>query len=181
MVFNSKDENLNKAHVRFLEYSIYSAALAAKRCRLENTNIPSCPAIAEAEQAVMVEFLENLKVLVGTMGYKIFEPLRGPSSKCAKVYHISAALGAKAQALITTEGVVVTEGSEAAISCVPSIAPATVALREKLIKEGVKGFSANVRTIFDFFEFETEIEKMREANILYLVVSRFCEVASRGA
>jgi len=42
----------------------------------------------------------------------------------------------------------------------------------------IQGFSANVRTIFDFFEFETEIEKMREANILYLVVSKFCDVDS---
>jgi type I restriction enzyme M protein len=40
----------------------------------------------------------------------------------------------------------------------------------------MKGFSANVRRIFDFFEFENEIEKMREANILYLVVSKFCDV-----
>jgi type I restriction enzyme M protein len=40
----------------------------------------------------------------------------------------------------------------------------------------IQGFSANVRTIFDFFEFETEVEKMREANILYLVVSKFCNV-----
>jgi type I restriction enzyme M protein len=39
-----------------------------------------------------------------------------------------------------------------------------------------KGFSANVRQIFDYFEFENEIEKMREANILYLVVSKFCDV-----
>jgi type I restriction-modification system DNA methylase subunit len=40
----------------------------------------------------------------------------------------------------------------------------------------IKGFSANVRTIFDFFEFEGEIEKMREANLLFLVVSKFCDV-----
>ncbi|MBI5480259.1 MAG: SAM-dependent DNA methyltransferase [Deltaproteobacteria bacterium] len=40
----------------------------------------------------------------------------------------------------------------------------------------IKGFSANVRTIFDYFEFETEIEKMREADILFLVVSKFAEV-----
>jgi len=40
----------------------------------------------------------------------------------------------------------------------------------------IKGFSANVRRIFEYFEFETEIEKMREANILYLVVSKFCDV-----
>jgi type I restriction enzyme M protein len=40
----------------------------------------------------------------------------------------------------------------------------------------IQGFSANVRRIFEYFEFETEIEKMREANILYLVVSKFCDV-----
>jgi type I restriction enzyme M protein len=47
---------------------------------------------------------------------------------------------------------------------------------EKHLVSYVKGFSKNVRDIFDFFEFETEIERMREANILYLVVSKFCEV-----
>ena len=40
----------------------------------------------------------------------------------------------------------------------------------------IKGFSTNVRDIFEFFEFENEIERMREANILYLVVSKFCDV-----
>ena len=47
---------------------------------------------------------------------------------------------------------------------------------EKHLVSYVKGFSANVRRIFEFFEFENEIEKMREANILYLVVSKFCDV-----
>lgn len=40
----------------------------------------------------------------------------------------------------------------------------------------IKGFSTNVQRIFDFFEFETEIEKMHEANILYLVVSKIADV-----
>lgn len=40
----------------------------------------------------------------------------------------------------------------------------------------IHGFSKNVRDIFEYFEFEAEIEKMREANILYLVVSKFCDV-----
>jgi type I restriction enzyme M protein len=47
---------------------------------------------------------------------------------------------------------------------------------EKHLVSYIKGFSANVRRIFDFFEIETEIERMREANILYLVVSKFCDV-----
>jgi type I restriction enzyme M protein len=40
----------------------------------------------------------------------------------------------------------------------------------------IDGFSANVRRIFDFFELENEIERMRESNILFLVVSKFCDV-----
>ena len=36
----------------------------------------------------------------------------------------------------------------------------------------IQGFSSEVRRIFEYFEFEAEIEKMREANILYMVVSQ---------
>jgi type I restriction enzyme M protein len=47
---------------------------------------------------------------------------------------------------------------------------------EKHLVSYIKGFSANVRKIFEYFEFENEIEKMREANILFLVVRKFSEV-----
>ena len=40
----------------------------------------------------------------------------------------------------------------------------------------IHGFSRNVRDIFEFFEFEGEIEKMRESNLLYLVVSKFADI-----
>ena len=48
---------------------------------------------------------------------------------------------------------------------------------EKHLNKYIDCFSDNVRRIFvDYFEFRTEIEKMREANILYLVFSKFCDV-----
>ena len=40
----------------------------------------------------------------------------------------------------------------------------------------IQGFSARVRAVFEYFEFENEIDRMRDANLLYLVVSRFCDV-----
>src|SRR5262245_33035304 len=40
----------------------------------------------------------------------------------------------------------------------------------------ITGFSANVHRIFEYFEFENEIEKMRESNILFLIISKFCDV-----
>lgn len=47
---------------------------------------------------------------------------------------------------------------------------------ERHLVSYIKGFSANVRRIFEFFELENEIERMREANVLYLVVSKFTDV-----
>jgi len=47
---------------------------------------------------------------------------------------------------------------------------------DKHLVSYINGFSANVRRVFEYFEFSNEIEKMREANILYLVVSKFCDV-----
>jgi type I restriction enzyme M protein len=47
---------------------------------------------------------------------------------------------------------------------------------DKHLASYINGFSANVRRIFEFFEFTSEIERMRDANILYLVVSKFCDV-----
>ena len=47
---------------------------------------------------------------------------------------------------------------------------------EKHLVSYIKGFSRSVRDIFDYFEFEIEIERMHEANILYLVMSRFADV-----
>lgn len=47
---------------------------------------------------------------------------------------------------------------------------------DKHLVSYIKGFSKNVQTIFEYFEFETEIEKMREADVLFMVVSKFAEV-----
>jgi type I restriction enzyme M protein len=47
---------------------------------------------------------------------------------------------------------------------------------EKHLVSYINGFSQNVRVIFERFEFATEIERMRDANILYLVISKFCDI-----
>ncbi len=40
----------------------------------------------------------------------------------------------------------------------------------------IHGFSAEVRRIFEYFEFQAEIEKMNEAHVLYMIVSQFRSV-----
>ena len=86
LIFVSKDENLNRAHIKFLEYTIYVTALQVGRYELRNGSTPNRPAISEVEQAVMTEYFANLQLLVGAMGYKIFEPLVSPSASEADQY-----------------------------------------------------------------------------------------------
>jgi type I restriction enzyme M protein len=44
------------------------------------------------------------------------------------------------------------------------------------LKVYIRSFSANVQKIFEYFEFDAEIDRMHEANILYLVIKEFCNV-----
>jgi type I restriction enzyme M protein len=44
------------------------------------------------------------------------------------------------------------------------------------LSDYIAGFSENVRKIFERFEFDKEIEKLEEANRLYLVVAKFAQI-----
>ena len=139
LLFISKDENLNKAHIKFLEYEVFSEAQRASRYKLVNKNTPTRPGISELEQAVMSEFLEHLQLLVGAMGYKIFEPLRGDTQPASEIrkYFIKGTRGADAQAIITSEGIVVLQGSAAADSVVRSTPKSTRNLRRQLEQDEI--------------------------------------------
>lgn len=140
----SKDENLNKAHVKYLERRLYDLALSANRYKIENSTIPAKTTISEPDQAEMEEFLENLKLTIHTLGYKVFEEIDKRKFKeiisQTKDYFIDAARGAKATGFISDEGFVVKGGSMATLDTVPSMETRMknyFNLREKLISENI--------------------------------------------
>ncbi|PAM91456.1 methionine sulfoxide reductase, partial [Flavobacterium sp. IR1] len=57
LVFMSKDENLNKAHIKYLESRLHEIAKKVNRYDLENGNIPTRSTISESDRAEMEEFL----------------------------------------------------------------------------------------------------------------------------
>jgi hypothetical protein len=57
IAFTSKDENLNKAHVQCLEARLIALATEAKRCVLDNGNVPALPSLSEADAADAEGFL----------------------------------------------------------------------------------------------------------------------------
>ena len=165
LVFISKDENLNKAHIKYLEYALHRSAMEAARYNIFNNNIPNQPAISEAERAVMNEFGEHLRLLVGTIGYKLFEKLTKTTTPKQDRYHISAARGADATAVLTSEGIVVLKGSKIATSEAPTTPQAIRSKRDKLIKDGViKGFTFTKEYLFSSPSTAAAVVMGRSAN-----------------
>ena len=116
IVFVSKDDNLNKAHIKYLENRLHEIAQSAKRYKIENSIIPTQSSISESDRAEMEEFIENIKMLVNTLGHKVFEEKREfkPKQK-HEIFSIKAARGADGQGEPSSDGFVVFKGSKAAI------------------------------------------------------------------
>jgi len=73
--FVSKDENLTKSHVRFLEARLIGLAKNAKRATVVNgTSPPEHGKLPECDAVEMEEFIVQAKLLLGTLGYDLFEP-----------------------------------------------------------------------------------------------------------
>ena len=73
VVFTSKDQNLNKAHVQRLEARLVDMAKTSKRCVLENANMPQAPSLSEADTAEVEGFLSDVLLCLPILGYTFFE------------------------------------------------------------------------------------------------------------
>ncbi|MBB3695959.1 GIY-YIG nuclease family protein [Flammeovirga yaeyamensis] len=78
--FTSKDENLTKAHIKYLESRITALALDADRYDLENSNTPPQSSLPRSERSAMEEYLHNIKMVMGTLGHPLLEKLDATSS-----------------------------------------------------------------------------------------------------
>ena len=64
----SKDQNLTKAHGRFLESRLISIALEASRAKLHNSNAPDYGYLPEADIADMEFFIEQIRIVLPVLG-----------------------------------------------------------------------------------------------------------------
>ena len=143
VIIISKDDNLNKAHLKYLESKMYEHALEAGRYAVENANKPKCSFISEPDVAEMEEFYNNMALLISTMGFKVFDKIKQTSTKekDKNTFFIKTSTGTDAQGQQTEEGFVVLKGSKVADKEVPSFKgpqfKGAFNLRQKLINEEV--------------------------------------------
>ncbi len=135
IAFTSKDENLNKAHVQYLEARLLDLAMRAKRCLLENGNVPALPSLSESDAADAEGFLGEILLCCPLLGLNVFSA-PSTSPKGGKLLHLKGK-GVEAQGQESSEGFTVKTGSGASASEVPSCHQYLRELRSALIANGV--------------------------------------------
>ncbi len=165
----SKDNLLNKAHAKYLENKFYLLAKSAGRSIVINKTVPTCSSISEYDEAMLQEFISNTKLLVNTLGYKVFDTVEDVivrHNDMQSYFFIKAARGADAKGLIVSDGFAVMKGSVIASSTVPSMSDNIVKLRNSLIEKGIidKNFKFTQDYIFTSPSLAATIVMGRNAN-----------------
>ncbi|MFC5473287.1 GIY-YIG nuclease family protein [Paraherbaspirillum soli] len=151
VIFTSKDENLTKAHIKYLESALVSLSKDAARYQLENGNTPPQSSLPRADRDAMEEFVENIRMVLGVLGYTILEPLlpatngeigakneHPPIEASNPLFNLSFTInGLLAKGAVTDEGFVLKKGSQLAKSHGDSMPSRLVNLKAQLLADGM--------------------------------------------
>lgn len=162
LVLVSTDDRLSKGHVRWLEAELLRELAAAKRCSLENGQLPERRPLPEAEAAEMSEFLEQIVLVAEVLGYDVFPvsqwrtrelptaeaPSGGLATPLAPIFHAHGN-DYSAHMLPTDDGFVVQKGSTAVAGVArDSLQTGYKQQRDQLIADGVMSPSGGNALLF---------------------------------
>jgi hypothetical protein len=138
VVFVSKDENLTKAHIRYLENRLLQEAKTIGRYALENSN-SSNPKLPESDREDMEVYLSRIRQVLPVLGSDLLSPIAGSVKPAHPQPQLVCRIkNAIARGRRTEGGFVVFAKSTAVPAVRPSAEaqyPNTVALRKKLIAD----------------------------------------------
>lgn len=142
--FVSKDDNLTKSHVRWLEAKTVDKLKQANRCTLANKTAPSGGVLPESDIAEMSEYLEQVQLLLSTLGLNIFEPTAALPFTIVPIATIDESVefkysgdGYAATCRLEDGAFVVVRGSVARSNETTSLPDASKAARSELTRIGV--------------------------------------------
>lgn len=138
VIFIGRD--LNKALIRYLENRLVEIARDCKRYKILTKNTYRNTVMKESQIAVMEEFIDNIKILINALGYRVLEPvlhkqIENVSPLDDEMLSIESG-NVKASGKVTTEGFVVLKGATVnAKTSEKSLTPGAKKLREKYFQE----------------------------------------------
>ena len=134
VIFIGRD--LNKALIRYLENRFVEIARASKRYLVLTKNTYRNTVMKESQVAVMEEFVDNVKILINALGYKVLEPFAQMDSSTTSaddelLYITSGSVNATGK--VTAEGFVVFAGATVNEKMsLKSLSPGMLKQRQKL-------------------------------------------------
>lgn len=146
IVFTTSNNSFGPTEISYLENRFCNLALAANRYLVKNGNDPTPGHITEEKESEMEEFVDYAKVIMGTLGHKVFEPKTKVAAKeddneqtnDEPLLHLKRTIKnlgtVEALGKQTTEGFVVLKGSHIS-SADDDTAPAVI--RERRLKVNV--------------------------------------------
>lgn len=75
IAFTTSNNSFGPTEISYLENRFCNLAISANRYEVKNGNDPTPGNITEEKECEMEEFIDNAKVIMGTLGHKVFEPL----------------------------------------------------------------------------------------------------------
>ena len=75
VVFTTSNNSFGPTEISYLENRFTSLARKANRYVIKNSNDPTPGNITEEKESELEEFIDNAKIVMGTLGHKVFEPL----------------------------------------------------------------------------------------------------------
>ena len=119
VLFTTSNNSFGPTEISYLENRFCGLALAAKRYDVRNGNDPTQGNITEEKESELEEFVEYARIVMGTLGHKVFEPLVSASNIFTTEDHPAVEepllyfenSNAKASGRRTSEGFVVLKGS----------------------------------------------------------------------
>ena len=143
--FVSKDENLTKAHIRYLEGKLIEQARKVSRALVVN-NQSSGARLPESDRADLETFLEKVNQLLPVLGIELLVPtVPKPGAKLEVELLTCEIKGVKARGHLSPNGFVILSGSQAVLNERPSTQkyPWALNMRLKLKEEGCLAIAAD--------------------------------------
>jgi hypothetical protein len=153
VALTSKDQSLNKAHVRYLEARLLQLGADAKQTQLENGMAPPVPYLAEADVADTETFLEEALTVLPLLDVRAFDVPKVDTSS-GPLLRLQ---GPDTDASGRDEpgGFVVLGGSLGRVEHVPSIHAWLLERRQQLLDQGVLVAENGVLRVTTDFRFES--------------------------
>lgn len=143
--FVGKDENLTKAHIRYLEGKLIEQARKVSRALVVN-NQSSGARLPESDRADLETFLEKVNQLLPVLGIELLVPtVAKPEAKLEVELLTCEIKGVKARGHLSPNGFVILSGSQAVLNERPSTQkyPWALNMRLKLKEEGCLAIAAD--------------------------------------